>query len=254
MHQLVLLRHGQSIWNSENRFTGWTDIDLSDRGKAEAQTAGRALKEQGLAFDLVFTSVLKRAIRTAWLVLDAMDLIWIPVERDWRLNGALQGLNKVATVRKFGEAQVDLWRRSYAVRPPALDEQDPRHPRHDPRYARLRQTQLPATESLKEVEKRLLPSWHEAIEPAIRAGQRVLIVAHHNSLRALIKHLDKISDTDIADLNVPTATPLIYELADASLRPLSSLLPGPRRNLRSKPPASRRVTHQCRGIVKNRRR
>jgi len=224
MREVVLLRHGQSSWNLKNRFTGWADVDLSQRGKVDAQQAGRDLKEGGFSFDVVFTSVLKRAIRTAWLLLDEMDLMWIPVHRDWRLNersyGALQGLNKAETARKFSEEQVQLWRRSYALRPPALEEQDPRHPRRDPRYAHLLRAQLPATESLQDTEQRFLPYWHETIAPAIRAGARALIVAHHNSLRALIKHLDQISDAGIIDLNVPTAAPLVCELDEIRLHPI----------------------------------
>jgi 2,3-bisphosphoglycerate-dependent phosphoglycerate mutase len=220
---MVLLRHGESVWNKENLFSGWTDVDLSDHGREEALEAGRALKEYGGGFDLAYTSVLKRAIRTLWIALDELDLMWIPVHRDWRLNerhyGALQGLNKSETARQYGEAQVKLWRRSYDVRPPALDEKDPRHPCHDARYKHLRPEQLPATECLKDTVERFLPCWHECIAPAVRSGQRVLIVSHGNSLRALVKHLDGVSDADIVDLNIPTGIPLVYEL-DGELHPI----------------------------------
>ncbi len=220
---LVLLRHGESVWNKENLFSGWTDVDLSDRGREEAREAGRALKELGISFDLAFTSVLKRAIRTLWIVLDEMDLMWIPVHRDWRLNerhyGALQGLNKAETARQYGEAQVKIWRRSYDIRPPALADDDPRHPSHDPRYKHLRREQLPATECLKDTVARSLPCWHDRIAPAIRAGNTVLIASHGNSLRALVKYLDHVSDADIVDLNIPTGIPLVYEL-DEELHPI----------------------------------
>jgi 2,3-bisphosphoglycerate-dependent phosphoglycerate mutase len=222
-HQLVLLRHGESVWNKENLFSGWTDVDLSDHGREEAQQAGRALKEHGVVFDVAFTSVLKRAIRTLWIALDEMDLMWIPVHRDWRLNerhyGALQGLNKAETARQYGEAQVKSWRRSYDIRPPALEEKDPRHPCHDPRYRHLRLEQLPATECLKDTVARSLPCWHDCIAPAVRSGQLVLIVGHGNSLRALVKYLDGVSDADIVDLNIPTGIPLVYEL-DEDLHPI----------------------------------
>ena len=223
MYQIVLLRHGESVWNKENLFTGWTDVDLSERGRGEAHEAGCGLKEHGFKFDVAFTSVLKRAIRTLWLVLDEMDLMWIPVHRDWRLNerhyGALQGLNKAETAKKFGEAQVKLWRRSYDIRPPALEEDDPRHPRHDARYRHLSQEELPATECLKDTVARFLPTWHDRITPVVRSGKRVLLVAHGNSLRALVKHLDGVSDTDIVALNIPTGIPLVYEL-DEDLHPI----------------------------------
>jgi 2,3-bisphosphoglycerate-dependent phosphoglycerate mutase len=222
--KLVLLRHGESTWNLENRFTGWTDVDLTPKGAQEAKEAGQLMKAEGLHFDLVFTSVLKRALRTAWIALDEMDLLWVPWERDWRLNerhyGSLQGLNKAETAAKFGEAQVKIWRRAFATPPPALDPQDDRHPGHDPRYAGLAPEQLPLTESLKDTIARFLPCWHERIAPAVRSGQRVAIVAHGNSLRALIKYLDGISDDDIVELNVPTGIPLVYEL-DADLKPVS---------------------------------
>jgi 2,3-bisphosphoglycerate-dependent phosphoglycerate mutase len=226
MHKLILLRHGQSDWNRENRFTGWTDVDLSPTGieEAEARTAGLLLLERGFTFDVAFTSVLKRAIRTLWLVLDVMDLMWIPVHRSWHLNerhyGALQGLNKAETAAQYGEEQVKLWRRSYDIRPPALDPSDPRFPGGDPRYADLSHQELPRAECLKDTVDRFLPYWHEMIVPAILAGKRVLIAAHGNSLRALVKHLDKISDDDIVNLNIPTGMPLVYELDD-QLRPVS---------------------------------
>lgn len=220
---LVLLRHGESVWNRENRFTGWTDIDLSERGSEEAREASRLLKEQGYSFDLAYTSVLKRAIRTLWIVLDEMDLMWIPVIRDWRLNerhyGALQGLNKAQTAAQYGEHQVKLWRRSYDVRPPALEESDARYPGHDPRYRALIREQLPLTECLKDTVARFLPCWHELIAPEVRSGKRVLITAHGNSLRALVKYLDNIPDADIVELNIPTGIPLVYELDD-HLKPL----------------------------------
>jgi len=223
MYTLVLLRHGESTWNKENRFTGWTDVDLSERGLAEAHEAGRLMKRDGYTFDVAFTSVLKRAIRTLWIVLDEMDLMWIPVHRHWRLNerhyGALQGLNKAEMAAKHGEEQVRLWRRSYDVPPPPLDINDHRHPRFDPRYARLDPAVLPSTESLKLTVERFLPYWHDAIVPAIRQGQRALIAAHGNSLRALVKFLDNISDEEIVGLNIPTGVPLVYEL-DQNLRPL----------------------------------
>jgi 2,3-bisphosphoglycerate-dependent phosphoglycerate mutase len=220
---LVLLRHGESVWNKENRFTGWTDVDLSENGVVEAQTAGRLMKAEGLTFDIAYTSVLKRAIRTCWIALDELDLLWIPVERHWRLNerhyGALQGLNKAETAAKHGDEQVKIWRRSYDIQPPALTPDDARHPGRDRRYATLSAAELPLTESLKDTVARFLPSWHETIAPAIRTGQRVLIAAHGNSLRALVKYLDKISDRDIIELNIPTGVPLVYEL-DADLNAL----------------------------------
>jgi 2,3-bisphosphoglycerate-dependent phosphoglycerate mutase len=223
MHKLLLLRHGESVWNRENRFTGWTDVDLSERGRDEAREAGRLLREAGFEFDLAYTSVLKRAIRTLWIALDEMDLLWLPVRKSWRLNerhyGALQGLDKAQTAAKFGEQQVKTWRRSYDVPPPALDAEDPRHPRNDRRYADLAPAELPLTECLRDTVARFLPLWNEAIAPDIRAGRRVIIAAHGNSLRALIKHLDAVSDQDILELNVPTGVPLVYEL-DADLRPL----------------------------------
>jgi len=220
---LVLLRHGESLWNKENRFSGWTDVDLSEHGAEQARDAGHVLKEHGFEFDVAYTSVLKRAIRTLWIVLDGMDLMWIPVHRDWRLNerhyGALQGLNKAGTARQYGDAQVKLWRRSYDIRPPALEMQDSRHPCHDPRYRRVPAELLPATESLKDTGTRFLPYWHDQIVPAVQSGQSVLIAGHGNSLRALVKYLDGVSDADILDLNIPTGIPLVYEL-DGMLHPL----------------------------------
>lgn len=225
MIKLVLLRHGQSIWNKENRFTGWTDIDLSEQGIREAKEAGKILKKKGFTFDLAFTSVLKRGIRTLWLVLDEMDLMWIPVQNSWRLNerhyGALQGLNKAEMSKLEGEETVQLWRRSYDVRPPVLKLSDKRHPKHDPRYADLKASELPGTECLKDTVKRFLPYWNKAIVPALRAGKRVIISAHGNSLRALVKHLDGISDKAITELNIPTGIPLVYEL-DKNLKPVRS--------------------------------
>ena len=218
MPTLVLLRHGESIWNKENRFTGWTDVDLSETGRTEATNAGRLMKAEGLSFDIAYTSVLKRAIRTCWIALDELDLLWIPVARSWRLNerhyGALQGLNKAETAAKHGDEQVKIWRRSYDIPPPALTPDDPRHPGRDPRYRGLAASDLPLTESLKDTVARFLPYWTETIDPAIRGGQRVLIAAHGNSLRALVKYLDGISDADIVELNIPTGVPLVYELDD----------------------------------------
>jgi len=218
MHKLVLLRHGESVWNRENRFTGWTDVDLSERGRAEAEEAGRLLREGGYVFDVAFTSVLRRAIRTLWIALDALELMWIPVEKNWRLNerhyGALQGLNKAETAAKHGEAQTKIWRRSYDIPPPPLTPDDPRHPSHDARYASLPPNELPLTESLKDTVARFLPYWHSTIAPAIRAGERVIIAAHGNSLRALVKYLDNVPESDIVELNIPTGIPLVYELDD----------------------------------------
>ena len=224
MIKLVLVRHGESTWNRENRFTGWTDVDLSEKGRQEATEGGQVLKAGGYTFDVAYTSVLKRAIRTLWTVLDEMDLMWVPVNRSWRLNerhyGALQGLNKAETAAKFGEAQVKVWRRSYDVPPPALTADDPRFPGHDPRYRHLSAAELPLTECLKDTVARFLPLWHETIAPAIRGGQKVLIAAHGNSLRALVKYLDNISEEAIVELNIPTGMPLVYELDDA-LKPLN---------------------------------
>ncbi len=225
MMKLVLLRHGESIWNKENRFTGWTDVDLSEKGIEEAKEAGRVLKAEGFTFDLAYTSVLKRAIRTLWLTMDEMDLLWVPWVRSWRLNerhyGALQGLNKSEMAAKFGEEQVKIWRRSYDVPPPALTPDDERYPGHDPRYADLTKDELPLTECLKDTVERFLPLWHQEIAPEILKGKRVLIAAHGNSLRALVKYLDNISDQDIVNLNIPTGMPLVYEL-DNLLKPIKS--------------------------------
>jgi len=218
MIKLVLLRHGESTWNKENRFTGWTDVDLSERGREEAKAAGRLLKDGGYVFDVAFTSVLKRAIRTLGIALDELDLLWIPVTKDWRLNerhyGALQGLNKAETAAKHGDSQIKIWRRSYDIPPPPLTIDDERHASHDPRYAGLDPKLLPLTESLKDTVERFLPYWHESIVPAIRSGKRVIIAAHGNSLRALVKYLDNVSEADIVELNIPTGIPLVYELND----------------------------------------
>jgi len=223
MYKLVLLRHGESIWNKENRFTGWTDVDLSEKGREEAKQAGELLKKEGYLFDVAYTSVLKRAIRTLWSVLDEMDLMWIPVHRDWRLNerhyGALQGLNKAETAQKHGEEQVKIWRRSYDIPPPALEKSDERYPGNDPRYKQLSEQELPLTESLKETVARVMPAWNETIAPAIKSGKKVVIAAHGNSLRALVKYLDNVSESDILGLNIPTGMPLVYEL-DAELKPI----------------------------------
>ena len=223
MKKLVLVRHGESTWNKENRFTGWTDVDLSEQGKGEAKEAGITLKNQGYVFDVAYTSVLKRAIHTLWSVLDELDQVWLPVHRSWRLNerhyGALQGLNKAETAEKFGEAQVKIWRRSYDIQPPALTADDPRFPGKDPRYAKLTKDELPLTECLKDTVARFLPLWHETIAPAIQRGERVLIAAHGNSIRALVKYLDNVSEDDIVELNIPTGMPLVYELDD-NLKPI----------------------------------
>ena len=223
MHTIVLLRHGESTWNKENRFTGWTDVDLSERGREEATEAGRLLREGGYVFDRAFTSVLKRAIRTLWMALDGLDQMWIPVEKSWRLNerhyGALQGLNKAETAAQHGEAQVKVWRRSYDILPPPLTADDPRHPSRDPRYAALKPEELPLTESLKTTVERFLPYWHGTIAPAITSGERVLIAAHGNSLRALVKYLDHLDEQTIVELNIPTGIPLVYEL-DEQLKPI----------------------------------
>ncbi|HOI64660.1 MAG TPA: 2,3-diphosphoglycerate-dependent phosphoglycerate mutase [Mesotoga sp.] len=223
MMKLVVVRHGESTWNKENRFTGWTDVDLSEKGKEEAKKAGEILKAEGFKFDLAYTSVLKRAIRTLWYILDEMDLMWIPVIRDWRLNerhyGALQGLNKAETAAKHGEEQVKIWRRSYDIQPPALEESDERFPGHDPRYGNLTADQLPKTECLKDTVARFLPLWKNEISNDIKSGKKVLIVAHGNSLRALVKYLDNIPDDEIVGLNIPTGIPLVYELDD-DLKPI----------------------------------
>jgi 2,3-bisphosphoglycerate-dependent phosphoglycerate mutase len=223
MHKLVLLRHGESTWNRENRFTGWTDVDLSDHGLAEAKEAGRLLRDGGYVFDVAYTSVLKRAIRTLWIALDALDQMWIPVTKHWRLNerhyGALQGLNKAETAAKHGDAQTKIWRRSYDIPPPPLTPDDPRHPSRDPRYATLDPGELPLSESLKDTVARFLPYWHDTIAPAVAAGHRVIVAAHGNSLRALVKYLDAIDEQTIVELNIPTGIPLVYELDD-DLKPI----------------------------------
>jgi 2,3-bisphosphoglycerate-dependent phosphoglycerate mutase len=231
MKKIVLIRHGESAWNKENRFTGWVDVGLTDRGMQEASQAGRSLVEGGFGFDVAYTSVLKRAIKTVWVVLEEMDLMWIPVHRSWRLNerhyGALQGLNKAETGERFGMEQVMIWRRSYEVRPPALSKDDEYYPGRDPRYSFLKPHEIPVTESLKDTVARFLPYWHDVISPAVREGQRILIVAHGNSLRGLVKLLDHISDEKIVGVNIPTGIPLVYELDD-NLTPLRSYYVGDR--------------------------
>jgi 2,3-bisphosphoglycerate-dependent phosphoglycerate mutase len=221
MHKIVLLRHGESSWNKENRFTGWTDVDLSEKGQSEAREAGRTLKKEGFHFDIAFTSVLKRAIRTVWMALDVMEQMWIPVEKSWRLNerhyGALQGLNKAETAAKYGEQQVHIWRRSYDVLPPLLEETDERSPAKDPRYSSVKP--VVKGEALKQTVERMLPYWQGTIAPAVKAGKKVLIAAHGNSLRALVKHLDEMSEEEIMELNIPTGVPLVYEL-DSNLKPI----------------------------------
>ncbi len=225
MRRLVLLRHGESTWNKENRFTGWTDVDLSEKGRLEAQRAGQALHQAGFSFDLAFTSVLKRAIRTLWYVLDELDQLWLPVEKAWQLNerhyGALQGLDKAETAARHSEEQVRLWRRSYSVTPPLLEKGDPRWPGFEPRYAGLAKEQLPLAESLADTVRRILPYWQEKIAPRARSGQEILIVAHGNSLRGLVMHLDQLSEAEVLELNIPTGAPLVYELDD-QLRPQKS--------------------------------
>ena len=225
MKKIVLLRHGESTWNKENRFTGWTDVDLSEKGAQEAHDAGELLKKEGFVFDLAYTSVLKRAIRTLWFTLDQMDLMWIPVYNSWRLNerhyGALQGLNKSETAAKYGEKQVLIWRRSYDVPPMPLEKNDPRYPGNDPRYKELKADELPLTECLKDTVARFIPYWLTTIAPSVKSGQRVIIAAHGNSLRALVKYLDNVSEEKIVNLNIPTAIPLVYELDD-NLKPLKS--------------------------------
>lgn len=225
MHKVVLLRHGQSEWNLSNRFTGWTDVNLTEQGEAEARSAGKLLKEEGFEFDLFYTSVLKRAIRTMWLAMEELDQVWVPVVRDWRLNerhyGGLQGLNKAETTEKHGEEQVKIWRRSYSTPPPPLEESDERYPGKDRRYANLSKEQLPLTESLKETVDRFVPYWENTIAPDVKAGKRICIVAHGNSLRALVKYLDNVSEEEIVGINIPTGIPLLYEL-DADLKPISS--------------------------------
>lgn len=223
MYKLVLLRHGESVWNKENRFTGWTDVDLSERGKQEAMDAGVVLKKEGYTFDVAFTSVLKRAIRTLWIILDEMDLMWIPVQREWRLNerhyGELQGLNKTETAQKHGEEQVKIWRRSCSIAPPVLKISDERYPGHDPRYKALDEKELPLTECLEDTIKRVVQLWNETIAPVVKQGKKVVIAAHGNSLRGLVKYLDHVSDEDIVNLNIPTGMPLVYEL-DSDLKPI----------------------------------
>jgi 2,3-bisphosphoglycerate-dependent phosphoglycerate mutase len=223
MHPVVLLRHGESLWNKSNRFTGWTDVGLTEYGVEQARQAGRILLAEGYTFDTAYTSVLKRAIKTLWLALEEMDRMWIPVHRSWRLNerhyGALQGLNKAETAAEYGESQVKIWRRSYDTSPPALDKADERYPGNDPRYQGLAESELPVTECLKDTVDRFLPYWHETIEPEIRSGRKVFIVAHGNSLRALVKYLDQVSDEEIVELNIPTGVPLVYELDD-DLKPI----------------------------------
>ena len=223
MHKLVLLRHGESIWNLENRFTGCTDVDLTPKGIEEAEESARLLKQEGCTFDVAYTSVLTRSIRTLWIVLDAMDLMWLPVHRSWRLNerhyGALQGLNKMEMAEKYGEEQVLKWRRGYAIRPPALTRDDERHPGNDPRYADLKDEELPLTECLQDTVARFVPYWEKAIAPSVRSGKRVIMAAHGNSLRALVKYLDRVSEDEILGLNIPTGIPLVYELDD-ELRPI----------------------------------
>jgi len=223
MYTLILLRHGESVWNKENLFTGWTDVDLSEKGEKEAAESGRILKKEGYTFDVAYTSLLKRAIRTLWITLDQMDLMWIPVIRDWRLNerhyGSLQGLNKSETTAKYGANQVKIWRRSYDTPPPALEANDPRNAANDPRYKGLKKELIPLAECLKDTVERSMPAWHEKIAPAVKEGKKVIIAAHGNSLRALVKYLDHISDQDIVELNIPTGIPLVYEL-DKNLKPL----------------------------------
>ena len=244
MTKLVLVRHGESAWNKENRFTGWTDVDLSEKGNQEAHDGGLVLKAEGYTFDVAYTSVLKRAIRTLWTTLDVMDQMWIPVHRSWRLNerhyGALQGLNKAETAAKFGEDQVKIWRRSYDIQPPALTADDSRSPGHDLRYKDLDPRDIPLTECLRDTVASFLPYWHETIAPRIRLGQRVLIAAHGNSLRALVKYLDRVSDIAIVDLNIPTGVPLVYEL-DADLKPITHYYLGDPKEIRK---AQEAVAHQ----------
>jgi len=244
-HRIALIRHGESTWNQENRFTGWTDVDLTARGREEARDAARLLQEAGLTFDCAYTSVLKRAIRTLWIVLDGMELMWIPVVKSWRLNerhyGALQGLNKAETARLHGDALVKIWRRSFDIAPPPLPDGDPRDPARDPRYADLDPGTLPRTESLKDTAARFLPYWETVLAPAIRAGRRALVVAHGNSLRAMMKHLEQISDAAIVELNIPTGIPLIYELDDG-LRPVTRAYLG---NAEAAEAAARRVAAQA---------
>ena len=245
--KLILVRHGQSIWNVENLFTGWHDVDLSDQGRKEAAQAGRELLKENLNFDIAFTSVLKRAIRTLWILMDEMDRMWVPVERSWRLNerhyGALQGLNKAQTVEKHGEQQVKVWRRSYDIPPPKLESDDKRHPRFDSRYASVDPTELPAAESLKDTLARVQPFWNSRIAPELRAGRNVLVAAHGNSLRAMVKMLDNVSEKDIVELNIPTGVPLLYEL-NAELKPLGSRYLGDAAAIAAAAEAVRRQTEK----------
>lgn len=235
MYKVVLLRHGESSWNKENRFTGWTDVDLSEKGISEAKKAAEVLKSEGYSFDIAFTSVLKRAIRTLWLTLDGMDLMWIPVIRSWRLNerhyGALQGLNKAETAKKFGEDQVKIWRRSYDIQPPALEITDERYPGNDPRYAELDKSDLPLAECLKDTVERFVPYWENTIAPTVKSGKKVLITAHGNSLRALVKYLDNTPDSEIVELNIPTGIPLVYEL-DSRLKPITNYYLGDKEEIK----------------------
>jgi 2,3-bisphosphoglycerate-dependent phosphoglycerate mutase len=245
--KLILVRHGQSVWNVENLFTGWHDVDLSDQGRKEAAQAGRELLQEKLVIDIAFTSVLKRAIRTLWLILDQMDRMWVPIESSWRLNerhyGALQGLDKAQTVEKHGEAQVKIWRRSYDIPPPALELNDPRHPRFDVRYAGIDATELPSSESLADTLQRVLPYWHSRIAPELRAGRNVMVAAHGNSLRAMVKMLDNVAEKDIVELNIPTGVPLLYEL-DAKLKPISSRYLGDAQAIAAAAEAVRRQTEK----------
>lgn len=245
--KLLLVRHGQSTWNVDNLFTGWTDVDLSPQGLEEARQAGREIRREGIAIDVAFTSVLKRAIRTLWFILDETDRMWVPVERSWRLNerhyGALQGLNKTQTVEKHGEAQVKIWRRSYDIPPPPLAQDDPRHPRFDVRYAGVDPALLPATESLKDTLARVLPLWQSRITPELRAGRNVVVAAHGNSLRAMVKMLDDVSEQDIVELNIPTGVPLLYEL-DANLKPLRSRYLGDPEAIKAAAEAVKRQTEK----------
>jgi len=248
MGKLVLLRHGQSAWNLENRFTGWTDVDLSDHGMTEAHNAGRLLRAEGYQFDEAFTSVLKRAIRTLWIVLDELDLMWIPVHRSWRLNerhyGALQGLNKQDTVEKYGQEHVQTWRRSFEIRPPALEETDSRHPRFDLRYFALKDEELPSTECLKDTLIRVLPYWHEKIEPALKDGKKIIVAAHGNSLRALVKYLDNMSSDEIVGIDIPTGFPLVYEL-DENLNVIQHYYLGDEKEIMRRFPGSAAPFFSC---------
>jgi len=250
MSKIVLLRHGESVWNKENKFAGWTDVGLSEKGTEEAKESGRSLKKEGYVFDVAFTSVLSRAIKTLWLVLEEMDLMWIPIHHSWRLNerhyGALQGLNKAETAEKYGMEQTQIWRRSYDTPPPALTRDDPRWPGNDPRYADLKPEEIPLTECLKDTVARFLPYWHQTIVPAIKSGKRVLIAAHGNSLRALIKYLDQISDEQIVSMNIPTGIPLVYEL-DEKLTPIRNFYLGDPEKIQA---AIQAVANQLKGKKK----